>query len=156
QEGGGELAVDPRFALEYSNCLRSGAEVAKARGDAAAAIERAGAGIRVLRASPLRTDVDEMSAELDLASAYSEAGQDLASLPEFQRSEKLLSELGLDESNFAVILYNNWGLELDQIGRPLEAEKAYRHVLDISRDAGGVDLISPLVLINYGRIIREL
>jgi serine/threonine-protein kinase len=156
QEAIGELAQDPRFALEYSRCLRTGAEVAKARGDAAAGIERARAGMRVLRASPLRTDVDEMSAEQDLASAYSEAGQDLASLPEFERSEKLLSELGLDESNFAVILYNNWGLELDQIGRPLEAEKAYRHVLDISRDAGGVDFVSPLVLTNYARILREL
>jgi serine/threonine protein kinase len=156
QEAIRELAGDPRFALEYSNCLRLGAEVARSRGDAAAGIERAGAGIRVLRASPLRTDVDEMSAELDLASAYSEAGQDLASLPEFQRSETLLSELGLDESNFAVVLYNNWGLELDQIGRPLEAEKAYRHVLDISRDAGGIDSVSPLVLINYARILREL
>ena len=156
QEAIGELAGDPRFALEYSSCLRTGAEVARARGDAAAGIERARAGMRVLRASPLRTDVDEMSAELDLATAYSEAGQDLASLPEFARSEKLLSELGLDESNFAVILYNNWGLELDQIGRPLEAEKAYRHVLDISRSAGGVDLVSPLVLINYARILREL
>jgi serine/threonine-protein kinase len=156
QEAIRELAGDPRFALEYSSCLRTGAEVARDRGDAAAGIERARAGMRVLRASPLRTDVDEMSAELDLASAYSEAGQDLASLPEFERSEKLLSELGLDESNFAVLLYNNWGLELDQIGRPLEAEKAYRHVLDISRDAGGVDFVSPLVLLNYARILREL
>ena len=156
QEGIRELAGEPRFALEYSDCLRTGAEVARARGDVAAGVERAVAGMRVLRASPLRTDVDEMSAELDLASAYSEAGKDLASLPEFERSEKLLSELGLDESNFAVILYNNWGLELDQIGRPLEGEKAYRHVLDISRDAGGVDSVSPLVLVNYARILREL
>jgi eukaryotic-like serine/threonine-protein kinase len=156
QEAIGELAGEPRFAIEYSSCLRTGAEVARGRGDTSAGIERARAGMRVLRASPLRTDVDEMSAELDLASSYSEAGQDLASLPEFERSEKLLSELGLDESNFAVLLYNNWGLELDQIGRPLEAEKAYRHVLDISRDAGGVDLVSPLVLINYARILREL
>jgi serine/threonine protein kinase len=156
QEGIRELAGEPRFALEYSGCLRTGAEVARDRGDAAAGIERARAGMQVLRASPLRTDVDEMSAELDLASAYSEAGQDLASLPEFERSEKLLSELGLDESNFAVLLYNNWGLELDQLGRPLEAEKAYRHVLDISRDAGNVDAVSPLVLINYARILREL
>ena len=156
QEGIRELAGEPRFALEYSNCLRTGAEVARARGDVAAGVERALAGMQVLRASPLRTDVEEMSAALDLASAYSEAGKDLASLPEFERSEKLLSELGLDESNFAVILYNNWGLELDQIGRPLEAEKAYRHVLDISRDSGGVDSVSPLVLINYARILREL
>ena len=156
QEAIRELAGDPRFAIEYSACLRTGAEVAKGRGDVAAGVERAVAGIRVLRASALRTDVDQMSAELDLASAYSEAGQDLASLPEFQRSEELLSALGLDESNFAVILYNNWGLELDQMGRPLEAEKAYRHVLDISRDAGGVDSVSPLVLINYARILREL
>ena len=156
QEAIRELAGQPRFALEYSDCLRTGAEVARARGDVAAGVERARAGMQVLRASPLRTDVQEMNAELDLASAYSEAGKDLASLPEFERSEKLLSELGLDESNFAVILYNNWGLELDQIGRPLEAEKAYRHVLDISRDAGGVDSVSPLVLVNYARILREL
>jgi serine/threonine-protein kinase len=156
QEAIRELAGDPRFALEYSSCLRIGSEVARDRGDTAAGIERAADGLRVLKTSRLRTDVDEMSAELDLASAYSEAGRDLASLPEFQRAEKLLSELGLDESNFSVILYNNWGLELDQMGRPLEAEKAYRHVLDISRDAGGTDLVSPLVLVNYARIIREL
>jgi serine/threonine-protein kinase len=156
QEAIHELAGDPRFALDYSSCLRTGAEVARDRGDAAAGIERAAAGMRVLRASPLRTAVDEMSAELDLASAYSEAGRDLASLPEFQRSEQLMSELGLDESNFAVLLYNNWGLELDQIGRPLEAERAYRHVLDISRDAGGSEFVSPLVLVNHARILREL
>jgi tetratricopeptide (TPR) repeat protein len=156
QEGIRELAGDPRFAVAYSKCLRSGAQVAEERGDGATAIERARAGLRVLKASPLRTDVDEMSAALDLATAYSDAGQDLASLPEFERAEKFLSELGLDESNFAVILYNNWGLELDQLGRPLEAEKIYRHIFDISKDAGNVDLVSPEILTNHARILREL
>jgi serine/threonine-protein kinase len=156
QEGMRELGGEPRFALEHSQCLRAGAEVARARGDGAAGIERARASLDELKASPLRTDVDEMNAELDLASAYSEAGQDLKSLPEFERSEKLLSELGLDETDFAVVLYNNWGLELDQLGRPLEADKAYRHILEISHDAANVDLVSPLVLVNYARVLREL
>jgi tetratricopeptide (TPR) repeat protein len=156
QEGVRELQGDPRFALEYSSCLRNGSEVARNRGDAVAGIERARAGMDVLKASPLRTDVEEMSAAVDLASAYSEAGQDLASLPEFARAEKFLSELGLDETNFAVILYNNWGLELDQMGRPLEAEKTYRHIFEISKDAGSVDAISPEILINDARILREV
>jgi serine/threonine protein kinase len=156
QEAIRELAGEPRFAIEYSACLRIGSEVAKARGDVAGGVERAQAGMKVLRSSPLRTDVDEMSAELDLASAYSEAGQALAALPEFERSEKLLSELGLDETNFAVILYNNRGLEFERVGKPLEAEASSRHILDISHDTGNVELVSPLILLNYARILREL
>jgi eukaryotic-like serine/threonine-protein kinase len=156
QEGVREVAGDPRFAAAYSSCLRVGAEVARQRGDVGTAIERARMSLNVLKASSRHADVDELSAEQDLASAYSEAGQDLAAIPHFERAEQLLSELGLDESNSAVVLYNNWGLELDQIGRSLDAEKAFRHVIDISHDEGNADLISPMIMINYARVLREL
>jgi serine/threonine-protein kinase len=156
QEGQRELAADPRYAIERSECLRTGSEVARDRGETAVGIERARAGLNVLLSSPLRTDAAEMSAALDMASAYSEGGQDSAALPQFERSAKLQSELGLDESNFAVLLYNNWGLELDQVGHPLEAEKVYRRVLSISRDSGTAGLVSPMVLNNYARILSEL
>jgi serine/threonine-protein kinase len=43
QEGLRELAGDPRLAVEHSRCLRTGADVARARGDGATGIERAGA-----------------------------------------------------------------------------------------------------------------
>jgi serine/threonine-protein kinase len=156
QEGVHELAQDPRFAAAYSGCLRVGAEVAKQRGDVDSAIDRARSSLSVLKASSRPADVDELSAEEDLAAAYSEAGQDLNSIPHFERAEQLLSELGLDESNSAVVLYNNWGLELDQVGRSLEAERAFRHIFDISRSEGNVDLVSPMVMINYARVLREL
>ncbi|HEX3915109.1 MAG TPA: protein kinase [Steroidobacteraceae bacterium] len=156
QQGQRELAGDPRYAIERSACLRAGSEVARARGETAVGIERAREGLSVLMASPLRTDAAEMSAALDLASAYSEGGQDPAALVQFERAAKLQSELGLDESNFAVLLYNNWALELDQVGRPLEAEKIYRRVLSISRDSEAAGAVSPMVLNNYARILREL
>jgi tetratricopeptide (TPR) repeat protein len=55
-----------------------------------------------------------------------------------------------------VVLYNDWALELDQVGRPLEAEKVFRRVIDISRDNSTEEAVSAMVLNNYARVQREL
>jgi tetratricopeptide (TPR) repeat protein len=67
-----------------------------------------------------------------------------------------MTSLGRDETETAVVLYNNWALELDQVGRPLEAEKLYKHVIDISRDNDTEAAVSDMVLNNYARVMREL
>ena len=54
------------------------------------------------------------------------------------------------------MLFSNWGVELDQVGRPLEAERVYRRVLQINRDNHTDDAVFPSVLINYARILRQL
>jgi tetratricopeptide (TPR) repeat protein len=97
-----------------------------------------------------------MGTSIDLASAYSQDGRDREALVEFQRAATLMSSLGRDETQTAIVLYNNWALELDQVGRPLEAEKVYQRVIDISRDNMTENAVSPMVLNNYAKVLSEL
>jgi tetratricopeptide (TPR) repeat protein len=156
QEGLRELPDDPLYALNRVNCLRHGSEVSLQRGEIAEGVHRIEMAKQVLRASPFDSDFFEMGTSLDLASAYSQAGRDREALVEFQRAGDLISSLGRDETETAVVLYNNWAVELDQVGHPLEAEKLYRRVIDVSRDNSTESAVSPMVLNNYARILRVL
>jgi eukaryotic-like serine/threonine-protein kinase len=93
---------------------------------------------------------------MDLASAYREAGRDREALAEFERAGNLMSSLGRDDTERGATLYNNWALELDQGGRPLEAEKMYRRAIDISRDGSTEETVSPAKLHNYAIVLTEL
>ena len=156
QEGLHELTDDPKFALDRVDCFHAGSEVAKQRGDAREGVARALAARRALRESQFSTAVAEMRASLDVAAAYSGAGQDAEALIEFEHTASLLSALGRDETETGAVVYADWGLELDQAGRPLEAEKIYRHVIEIGRDSKTEDAVFPMVLNNYARILRQL
>ena len=156
QEGLHELTDDPRFALVRVNCLHSGVDVSLQLGQTREAVARALSARRVLRESPFATDVEEMQLSLVVASAYSDNGQNTEALAEFEHTANLMAALGRDETEEAAVLFSNWGLELDQVGRPLEAEKIYRRVIEIHRDNQTEDAVSPMVLNNYGRLLREL
>lgn len=156
QEGLRETSNDPQLVIAHVNCLRQGSEVSLQRGATEEAVQRMESARRAIRESPFDSDEQEMGTSIDLASAYSEAGRDNDAIAEFQRAAEIMSALGRDETQTAVVLYNNLGLELDQVGRPLEAEKVYRRVLDISRDDQTEEAVSPMVLNNCARIDREL
>jgi eukaryotic-like serine/threonine-protein kinase len=156
EEGLRELPDDPQFAVDRVTCLRQGSEVSREKGETGEAVRRIETAQRVLRASPFDSDSFEMTVSLDLAAVYSDAGKDQQALAEFQRAATLMTSLGRDETETAVVLYNDWALELDQVGRPLEAEKIYRRVIDISRDNSTEEAVSPMVLNNYARVQREL
>jgi serine/threonine-protein kinase len=155
-EGLRELPEDPRYALDQYTCLDEGAEVSLEKGESGEAVHRMEMARRVLRASPFDSDEFEMGTSIDLASAYSQDGRDREALVEFQRAATLMSSLGRDETQTAIVLYNNWALELDQVGRPLEAEKVYQRVIDISRDNMTENAVSPMVLNNYAKVLSEL
>jgi serine/threonine-protein kinase len=156
QEALRELPDDPQYAYERVTCLDDAGDVSMQKGDAREAVRRMEMAQSILRASPFDSDALEMGDSLDLAGAYSDAGRDQESLAEFNRADALMSSLGRDQTVTAVILYNGWALELDQVGRPLEAEKVYRRAIDISRDNSTEDAVSPTVLINYARVLIEL
>jgi serine/threonine-protein kinase len=156
QEGLRELPDDPQYAINRVTCLRQGSQVSRERGETTEAVRQMEMAQHILRASPFDSDDFEMMVSLDLAAAYSDAGRDQEALAEFQRSGTLMSSLGRGETGNAVVLYNDWALELDQVGRPLEAEKIYRRVIDISRDNSTEEAVSPMVLNNYARVQREL
>lgn len=156
QEGLREMPDDPKYAMDRIGCLREGSEVSRQKGETTEGVRRMEMARQALRQSRFDSDEYEMGTSLDLAAAYSEAGRDQDALNEFQRAGSLISALGRDETQTAVVLYNDWALELEQVGRPLEAEKLYRRVIDISRDDKTEDAVSPMVLNNYARIQRQL
>jgi serine/threonine-protein kinase len=156
QEGLSELPDEPQYAINRVTCLRIGSHVSQEKGESSEAVRRMEMARKILRASPFDADTFEMTTSLDLAGVYSEAGRDREALAEFQRAGALMSSLGRDETQTAGVLYNNWALELDQAGRPLEAERIYRRSIDIGRDNATETAVSPMVLNNYARVLREL
>jgi eukaryotic-like serine/threonine-protein kinase len=156
REGLRELPDDPRYALDRVACLRIGSEVSRQAGQAREGVVRMQAAQRIMEKSPVATDLLKMSASLDLASAYSGTGQDSEALLEFEHASSLLSSLGWEETDTGVHLFNNWALELDQIGRPLEAEKIERHALDLTQDGNSVDVSTAMILNNYAKMLRKL
>lgn len=156
QEGLRELPKGPQFTLERVDCLHNGSEIAQQRGDIREGIARAQAAQSVLQQSPFDSDGLELHRWTDLAMAYNSAGQDLEAVSAFERAGALLLYLGRDDTQTAVTLFNNWAIELDQLGRPLDAEKLYRQAIDISRAGQSEDAVSPMVLNNYAKTLREL
>jgi eukaryotic-like serine/threonine-protein kinase len=151
-----DLPEEPQFALARVGCLRTGSDVAMARGDTRESVVRAEAARRTLRSSPFDSDVSELRASMDLAEAYRGASQDHEAIAEFERAGALLTSVGRDETQTAVILFNNWALELEQVGRPLESANLLRRAIDISRADPTEAAVSPMVLNNYARILDAL
>jgi eukaryotic-like serine/threonine-protein kinase len=156
QEGLRELPDDPQYAFDRITCLGYGGETSLQQGDIGEAVHRMEMARRILRASPFDSDALEMGNSLNLAEVYGDAGRDQESLAEFSRAGALMSSLGRDQTHAAAVLNNDWALELDQVGRPLEAEKLYRRAIDISRDNSTEDAVSATVLDNYAVVQMEL
>jgi eukaryotic-like serine/threonine-protein kinase len=156
QEGLHELPPNPQYALARIDCLQSGSEIVQETGDIKEGIARAEAAQRVLRQSPFDSDVLEMHRWSDLGKVYGSAGRDAEAVSAYERAAALLTSLGRDDTGTAVTLFNNWALELDQIGRPLDAEKIYRRAIDLSSTGTADETVSPATLCNYANSLREL
>ena len=155
REGLGEIPSDPQFALERIGCLRSGTEIAVQNGNAAEAVNRAQMAQQFLRGSHFDSPSLELERWIDLATAYSTAGWDEEAVSAFGQASELLSSLGRDQTENASVLLCNWGLELDLLGRPLDAQSKYRQAIDIER-TDKTENVSPMLLADYSRSLEEL
>jgi serine/threonine protein kinase len=158
QEGLRELPNnnDPQYAIDRVACLRIGSNVSRQAGHAKEGVERLQAAQRIVQQSPVATDIMKMNVSVDMASSYSDAGQDTEALAEFAHAASLLSSLGWEETETSLHLFNNWALELDQIGRTLEAEQIQRRVLDLTQDGNSGDASTAMLLNNYAKMLRKL
>jgi tetratricopeptide (TPR) repeat protein len=93
---------------------------------------------------------------MDLAETYRVAGQPLAASAAFERAAALLGQLGRARTATAGTLYNNWALALYRLGRPLEAERILGQAIELSRADATDQGVSPMLLINYSRVLGEL
>jgi serine/threonine protein kinase len=156
QEGIRELPANPQYALARIDCLQSGSEIVQETGDIKEGIVRAEAAQQILRQSPFDSDVLEMERWSDLGKVYGSAGRNDGAIFAYERAGALLTSLGRDDTETAVALFNNWALLLDQVGRPLEAERIYRRAIDLGSAGQNDDTVSPGILCNYATSLREL
>lgn len=151
-----ELPAEPRFILDRVYCLQCGSEVANGRGDAQVAVERASDAQRLLASSPFSSEFMRLGVLMALAEAYRNAGELHLALPAFEQAAALMGQLGRGDTQKAGTLYNNWGISLGFVGRPLESERMLRRAIAISSDDRGEGTVSPMLLVNYARAMRYL
>lgn len=155
-EGLGLLPGDSRYDLDRAFCLLRGSRVARELGAANEAISLVQDAQRALASSPFRSEVLDLRAAMDLAESYSQAGKFREANTAFEEAAQILAQLGRDDTATAGTLFNNWALSLNFMGRPLEAEPIYRRAIEISRADTTDEAVSPMLLINYARVLRDL
>jgi len=156
QEGLRELRDESQYTLDRVFCLQHGSEIAQESGDSRAGIARMQAAQAALKQSPYDSDMKELHMSIDLAEAYRMAGRNQEASTTFEQASALLSPLGRDDTQSAVVLFNDWALALSRLGRPLDAEKLFRRAMDISRTGQTEDTVSPVILNNYATTLRQL
>jgi serine/threonine-protein kinase len=150
------LPAEPQFALDRVTCLMLGSDVAEDRGDMPRLVERVEAAQRLVRATPLAPAVMDLNVSMRLAEAYRVAARFREAAAGFETAFARLTALGRADTERAGTLLNNWGMVLSDIGRPLEAERAFRRVIGISSVDGTDGSVSPMLLNNLARTLRDL
>ncbi len=156
QEGLGELGEEPSSALDRVFCLLRGSFVARENGRVESAISRVRDAQQLLRQSPAASPLLQMRALADLAESYRAAGRNREAADTFAELFPRLEALGRDDTQTAGTWLNNWGLALSGLGRPLEAERILRRAIEVSRADASEAAVSPMLLNNYARVLREL
>ncbi len=156
QEGLHELPLGSQYDLDRIFCLRRGSEVAQERGDPQQGIARMQAVQEILKQSPFGSDILKLHASIELAEAYRVAGQNQLASSTFEQAAALLSPLGRNDTQTAVVIFNDWALAIDKLGQPLEAEKLFRRAIDISRAGQTEETVSPILLNNYAKTLYQL
>jgi serine/threonine-protein kinase len=155
QEGLSETDARSRLVLDRVYCLQFGSAVAWEAGQMRESIARVQEAQRLLDGSPLRTEVMQTNLLLTLAAAYTLAGQLREAAATYEEAARRMTELGRDDTQAAGTLYNDWGLALTLMGRPREAVGVLRRAIEIGQDQRGDDSVSPVLLINYARTLRD-
>ncbi|HEY6376320.1 MAG TPA: protein kinase [Edaphobacter sp.] len=156
QEGLKELGNEAQFAPDQMFCLLRGTEVARARGDSREGLARTQAAQRVLKRLPFESELVGSQLLMDLAESYRFAGRYEEANASFEQASARLTALGRDDTQTAVTLFNNWGTVLILAGRPRDSARVLRRALEISRAGQTDDAVSPMLLVNYARSLREL
>jgi serine/threonine-protein kinase len=151
-----DLGDAPQFALHRVSCLRRWSYVAAEGGDAPGAVAHALAAQCLLRASRQGSSLSELAVSMDVAEAYRMAGRNREAAAEFEKAFARLSALGRDRTERAGTLLNNWGLAVQILGRPLEAERLFRQAIAIGSADGTESGVSPMLLNNLARVLLEL
>ncbi len=155
RSGQADLPAGPEYAMQRARCLLRGSEVARARGDTAASLERVEAARTLLKQSSAPFPSLEMAAALNVAESYRLAGRMHDAREACEEAGSRMEALGRGETTTAGTLYNNWGLVLLALGRPLDAERLLRRLVRVE-SLDGEGAVRPMILNNLARTLRDL
>jgi serine/threonine protein kinase len=156
QEAMAALPDEPQYQHARVVCLMRGSAIAQDNGETDAGVERMRAATTLLERMPVRSTALQLQVRMELAEAYRVAGNNRAAAATFEEAHRLLEQLGRENTQNAGTLFNNWGLTLSEMGRPLEAEKLFRRAIEISSAGAGMQGVSPMLLNNMARVLGEL
>ena len=156
QEGMRELDSQQQFSSDRSFCLLRGSEIAYRNGNSQEAISRARASEQAIQGSPSHWNLQELEVLINLAGVLGDAGKFREANRTFKQASTLMADLGYDDTQKAVKLFNDWALSLTYDGRQLDAERIYRHAIEISRTDQTEDSIPSVLLYNYASVLRDL
>jgi eukaryotic-like serine/threonine-protein kinase len=151
-----DLPREPEFALDRITCLLRGSSIAQERGDMKVGVERAEAAEQLRRESPMASALLRLVVSMRMAESYRMAARFREANAAFDDSFAQLRSLGREDTERAGTLLNNWGMTLYQLGRPLEAERMFRRVIQISSADGTEETVSPMLMNNLARVLRNL
>jgi tetratricopeptide (TPR) repeat protein len=97
----------------------------------------------------------ELNLMMTLAAAYTIGGHLQDAIATYEQAAREMTQLGRDDTQAAGTLFSDWGLALTLIGRPREAESVLRRAIDVGQDHRGEDSVSPMLLTNYARTLRD-
>lgn len=155
QEGLGLLPADPAYILDRIYCLRAASDITRHTNPNQSVIHAEEAE-KLLAAAPFTQELLTLRLAMDVAESYRAAGQLSQAIPAFLKAAALMETLGRDETQTAGTLYNNWALTLGKLGRPRDAERLFQKAMDINRSPDSDDALSPMLLTNYARSLRDL
>jgi serine/threonine protein kinase len=156
QEALAELGDSPLYTWPRIFCLLRGSHVAREHGRADLGIERAVTAERLLRESGESSPLLDLTIAIDVAESYRQAGRNRQAAEAFAAAYKQLTALGRGQTDKAATLLNNWGVAVEILGRPVEAERLYQQAIAIETTEGGAETVSPMLLNNLARALTEL
>jgi serine/threonine-protein kinase len=155
QEGLHELEGLPHAAGSGVFCHLFGVSVQNDAGNGDLAVAHAETARVLATEAGLDSSVMQLRIAMDLGESYRIAGRLAEANDAFADAHARLMALGRDDTERAATLFNNWGLVLGALGRPLEAERLFRRVVDISSAASDATVDS-IVWNNLARTLFDL
>jgi tetratricopeptide (TPR) repeat protein len=156
EEGLRELPPTPEFALDRASCLERAQQVASNAGDGQLALQRSREALEVLKQVPFPHEVAELHADEELAAAFDETGRYRDAATAFAAGWPRLVALGRDDTVGAGTWLDNWSTDLLRLGRPLEAEKLQRRLIELEDSGAPGEEISAMTLSAYAQTLIEL
>lgn len=156
QEGLDQLPDAAQYAAARVGCHLNATSLLNWAGRSDDAVEHAHRARAIAERYRLLSPLLDVRITMDLAEALRNAGR----LPEantaFAAAHDRLVELGREDTERAGTILNNWGLVLNSLGRPRDAERMFRRSVKISQDGTSAARVDPVLWNNLAQSLYDL